>query len=210
MKYHKIELKEYISGNVSTRNTEGLKKWMEKEALRLVKFHPSNRPQDLGNNPKLAGVFTSKGFSLVLCADSLEAIPVLEEALNETGIKLVKVDCRSFSDRNSMINHIAQETQFSHNGPFEWSPVGARCNTSVPWDYILLLDHVEAFDPIDEKGNENVDLRFCLRTVGSILKNDSHSNPPTIAIVSPTTYFSDEFLSELYTRSYAMRFIYSK
>lgn len=210
MEYNKIALKEYISGEVSTRNTEDLKRWIEGKALRLIKFHPSNRPKDLGNNPKLASVFTSKGFSLVLCAESFEVIPVLEEALNETGIKLVKVDCRSFSDRNSMANQIVQETQFSHNGPFDCRPAGVRCNTSVPWDYILILDHVEAFDPINEEENENVDLRYCLRAVGSILKNDSHKNPPTIAIVSPTTYFSNEFFTELYTSSYASSFIYSK
>lgn len=185
---------------------ENLKEWLNRKVVRLIKYHPSNRPSNLDNNPKLANAYTTKGFSLVLCADSEKAIPVLEDALCETGIKLVKIDCRQFSNRNSMVDYISQKTQFSNNGAF-WQ---GRCDLSIPWDYILLLDHVETFDPIDAEENVNYDLRYCLRAVNRILKNDSHFCPPTIAIVNPNTFFSDELISELYTRSYANAFIYSE
>lgn len=215
MKYHNVTLKDYISNGIHTLNREELKKWIKDEALDLIEFHPSNRPKDLDENSKLASLYrTPPSINLVLCAESAEAIPVLEETLSEIGIKLVRVDCRSFADRNSMVSYIAQETQFSHNGSFKWSPVVVggleSCDTSIPWDFILLFDHVEAFDPIDEEENYNSNLRFCLGTVVSILKNDSHHKPPTIAIVSPTTSFSGEFFEELYKRSYASKFILSE
>lgn len=211
MKYHNVTLKDYISNGIPTLNREELKEWINEEALNLIEFHPSNRPKDLDENSKLASLYlTPPSINLVLCAESAEAIPVLEETLSEIGIKLVRVDCRSFADRNSMVSYIAQETQFSHNGSYLWSPVGAHCDTSIPWDYVLLFDHVEAFDPIDEEEHENSNVRFCLRTVVSILKNDSHNNPPTIVIASPTTSFSGEFFEELYKRSYASKFILSE
>lgn len=215
MKYHTIALKDYISKGVSTVDREKLKKKITHDVSNMVKFHPSNRPEDLDEDSRLASLYRAPAsIHLVLCAESEEALPILEECLAENGLKLVRVDCRLFSDQNAMINYIAQETQFSHNGSFKWSPavVGGleSCDTSIPWDFILLFDHIEAFDPIDEEEHENSNLRFCLRTVVNILRNDSHHKPLTIAIVSPTTSFSGEFFEELYTRSYASKFILSE
>ena len=215
MKYHKIALKDYISNGISTIDRGELKKKITHDVSNMVKFHPSNRPADLDENSRLASLYrTPASIHLVLCAKSEEAMPILEECLAENGLKLVRVDCRLFSDQNAMISYIAQETQFSHNGSFKWSPavVGGleSCDTSIPWDFVLLFNHVEAFDPIDEEENDNSNLRFCLGTVVSILKNDSHHKPPTIAIVSPTTSFSGEFYEELYKSSYAWMFILSE
>lgn len=207
---NKATLIDSISEEVSTCNREKLKGYINRKASWLIEFHPSNRPKDLDptKNPELAHAYSSKPSNLVLCAKSEEAIPVLEEGLSENGFKLVRVDCRLFSNRNSMVNYIAEKTQFSHNGSYAWSPMGVHCDTSIPWDYFLLFDHVEAFDPIDEEGNVNSDLYYCLRAIGSILKNDSHQNLPTIALVEPDASISNEFFTELYTKSYASSLIY--
>lgn len=175
------------------------------DASRMIKYHPSNRPDNI-DNPKLNGLYSSSSrINWIVCARAEDVAPVLEETIGALGIKLIKVDCRDFRDRDSIFNFIAQETSTSINGAYKW---GYRCDMSDPWDYLLLFEHVEAFDPIDTTGALDTDLRFCLSSVGSILKNND--NPPVVAITSPDTIISDEYFSELFTLTNAKVFLYSE
>lgn len=198
-------LKERLADNTHAINRDELKERINDEASQMIKYHPSNRPKDI-DNPKLKRLYSSSSrINWVVCGSAEDVTPVLEETFGALDIKLIKVDCRDFRNRDSLFSFIAQETSSSKNGTYKW---GYRCDMSKPWDYMLLFEHIEAFDPIDTTGAINTDLRFCLRAVGSILKDDD--NPPVVAIASHENHISDELFSELFTRSYAKAFIYSE